>query len=280
MKKTMRLMCMICVILLLGGCTSPSNNGYRYYKVDGQHYITIDDVTVTDSDVEGSVIQACDIKFQNFEEMLSDIRNGNWTALELQQLKHNMAYYYQENPMQIVDLDNLLQPTYPDNMYLDGISWTGPDMRILLRTDDEDSSKTVSVSCKDLVVDFSYYFSQVDPERVVNNLQGENYRVEVEQEADGNVTVIKRYYIESFLSSDVVIETLVSIQRLYSFTKDNATYYVNEVTNVEYDQFGATLLLVVNGDEFMYFSFAKYNGWSEAPSMEILSQFGFAPYKG
>ena len=279
MKKTMRLMCMICVILLLGGCTSPSNNGYRYYKVDGQHYIAIDDVTVTDPDVEGAVIQPYKIKFQSFDEMLSDIRNGDFTEMERRKLEDNMEYYL-ENPLPIIDLDNLLQPTYPDNMYLDGISWTGPDMRILLRTDDEDSSKTVSVSCKDLVVDFSYYFSQVDPERVVNNLQGENYRVEVEQEADGNVTVIKRYYIESFLSSDVVVETLVSIQRLYSFTKDNATYYVNEVTNVEYDQFGATLLLVVNGDEFMYFSFAKYNGWSEAPSMEILSQFGFAPYKG
>lgn len=275
--KVRKMLILSIVLLLLSGCAKKSSlaaeYGYRCYESNGQYYITMD-VELGAEDVNGGTsLRLYYIKFQDFEEMISDFKNGNFTELEWMKLKDNMVYCYEKNLLPIVDFDNLLQPVYPEGYYLSSVLCTGPDLRVIL-DNQSDALGSVDVYYEEYMGGSKFWFMHVDPERRIEFYKSEG-RVEVEYEEDRNATVVKKYSIPHYAGSTYVPESLEKTSCFYSFTKDNIVYYVCEEYNGNEEKIKDVTLIVQDGDDIMYFNIYL----NERPSIEFLSQFGFEPYK-
>ena len=128
MKRFIILVLIFCAIVL-SSCTQ-SPYGYPLLKHNGQYYILLDDVPkyngISISQVESFVF------FDSVTEMISDIRSGNFTEAEINQIKQ----FSQKDALgriPVFDLDaELYQITIPDDLtstFKQKVKWYGSGYR-------------------------------------------------------------------------------------------------------------------------------------------------------
>lgn len=279
--KLRKLLILSIVLLLLSGCAKKSSlaaeYGYKYYESNGKHYITMRDI-IPKEIPSGASVNKYTIDFQDFSEMVSDIQTGNFTEREFNKLKDLLTYWYQRAVVVTVDLDNLLQPVYPEDYELINIYWSGAeDYDVILWNEGDSSGVCVIFGNND--IDYDRQFRWMSLEEDIKQAEGSTCLFTVEYEDDKNATVVKRYHEGPYNYEENAYRPgdLISINRHYSFTQDNTKYYVKEHYYGKEEILSYIKLFVVKGDQWGYFNIEDP---SELPSIEYLSQFGFEPYKG
>lgn len=114
MKKTICCTVVILMILsILVGCNS--RNSCRVYKKDGQYYL---DVKADPTEKFDGMWIPPDVYFHSVNEMLNDIRTGNFTEDEFRHLADLAVIEYQEfyrTDIPLPDLDHLYEPSLSDD---------------------------------------------------------------------------------------------------------------------------------------------------------------------
>ena len=117
-----RIICIIVLFISLLSSSGCENDGYRLYKDSGNYYISLPEEYSASSD--SAFCQAPpSVSFASYDEMLSDIRTGNFTHKELMEI----ARFTKNTDGNIIvcNLDHLFEPTYPSNCLGYTIEWHG-----------------------------------------------------------------------------------------------------------------------------------------------------------
>ena len=251
---------------LLWGC---SEKKYRFVEDESGDYIIY---PYEYDDMSNHVPGCMDVQyiyFSSLEEMRSDIKNGNFTEEELEDLRW-MYDDIDTGRINVCDLDNMRVPTYPSDCQEYRICWHGTsylwevqiDQQATATITDYELAVGVNIAGKIYESDFTIF----DPDEYLNNT---SLITSLETEEDRNAQVI--------YSRDENFEEWTMVRKIYTFNADGTEHHVLE----EYEGAQST---VPSRIWVMYQQGGRYTrvfimGLSERPSIEYLAQFGSAPEK-
>ena len=253
MKATRIYIVALLSVFLLCSC---STSGYRYIDGDGEGYIVWEH-SASESDFDGgaSLEIAPRIYFSSPNEMVSDIRNGNFTENEKKQL----AKFKQDDNGRIVvcDLDDIYYLNLPEdasytiNWYGIGYDYSGslPNGRIngIFMTETTWSEKL---------------------DRYLEPVNSGHYPWAFEE--DKNAAVYRVEGLNSF-----------HYRAIYQINNGTTTIHVIEFFDEYPNALTSIHLCCTNGSAYVLLGITPYDEYfSERPSLEYLSHFGIEHYAG
>jgi len=270
MKKCSCLAAIVAVLLMLSACSAPY--GYEFYKSGDQYYIHIDKEQL--GFPAGESICLWEVKFDNLEEMILDIKTGNFTEGELRNLAVNASLYTSdsEGDLPVCDLEALWEPVLPESTKIVRIWWYGP--RYSFELSDAAITGTFPATPGKGTDSLLYEHKQIYELRFKKQMLNIKEYIEmlgwevsdIQTDPDRNATVCYSNR-RGVMHKDLT----------YSFTVGNATHYVYEAYNLEksdavpYD----VSMMVIDGENWMFYSFGTPVA---RPSIEFLSSFGMQEY--
>ena len=198
MRKVCLIICVIILLAVITGCANRAETGsqmdmpYDIVKEDNDYFLVMKEkINVTEAEKEDtnmngetSVGGPCGITFEDIEEMLSDIRTGNFTELELQ----SFTDYFpkdDEGRVKICNLSEMYEPVLPSDLEIDKIYWKGTEYEFLLSQNGKYYGEYI------LAITYDEYSEEVEKaEKYAEITKCEVYGQENEEDRNAVVTYV------------------------------------------------------------------------------------------
>lgn len=261
--------------ILLVGCSAgapsseqmqtapPEDLPYEIICDNGNYYLLLEDSIARENVDEDSLsAERPHIEFASMDEMLKDIKTGDFTESELKELSQFKTD--DDGRTSICDISKLYDAYTPERYDVKRIDWFGYDYSFAFREEDGDSRCSMSVNA--LEIDNEEAFA----ERIDDCTSDPNFQlISVERVEDRNATVT------TYMSGGTgKVEERKIVY--YTIKESNKELYVHEEYLFSSDStpFAITIFGTENGIDFTVFlSFVQ-----ERPSVEYLLGFGFREY--
>jgi len=257
-KKMIRLTAAVLVLLLLAGCASQT---YKYVEKSGSTYVVLSKRVLDRYDPKNASIEsmaaAPEVRFSSISEMKNDIKTGNFSEEEIGKI----ACFSKDTAgnIEICNIDNLFEPTFPTKLTLDYISWRG------------------STYC--------YFFNDSQIDFCLTTQERANY--EIDREFVSARPITEHDQKETFEIAPDVSATAYYFNYTgyptkdvhYSFVADDITYYVRERYDWGNGDPWVNLIIigVSNSQSFIIYMQPPFAFW-DGFSVEEISQIGLKKY--
>lgn len=264
MRKISWFIALVLGISLLSGCSTIQTSSqtdpipYDIVVENGISYLLLNEagIKLPSNNINTQIDHT--IYFGSVNEMMTDIKTGNFTEEEL--------YYISQYPkddlgrVQVCNFDNFLVPTAPAPLKLRNICWNGLWFTYILGCEGDNAVYTMLLDTKEQyeeTIDFNANFAS----KTTCTVHSQTI------EEDRNATAT--YYTNALGQQSKAV--------YYTIGEDNNVIHILEdyVLNGEiYELAYISLACSDNGKYFHYFSTTE----TERPSVEWLSQFGLREY--
>lgn len=266
----MRIISVFCVFLLLAslavGCSFEKSFAptvtlpYEIIENDNEYCLVMRCVSseVDDGVTSSQICVPSDIVFDSINEMIDDIKTGNFSQNELDILasfpRNN------ENQIQICNINELYVPILPNDLSVEKVFWRGMDYCFLLNLTNGTGRRRMHVYTPEKfqeATDIARNFPNATECKVQS----------ISTEAERNATVT--YYINGIGKESKHI--------YYNITKEAKTLHIVENYILEESKNTPNSVRIYGSDNGVYFYYWLAS-LTERPSVEWLSQFGIREY--
>lgn len=241
---------------------SPVDLPYEIICDNGGYYLMLEDGIIKDEEVEGSFSEALPmIKFTSIEEMVQDIKTGNFTEDELR----NLAKFPKDEDDRTVlcDLSKLYDAYAPERLDRKIISWYGDAYDFIFEESEGESSCCMHSG-------FSNAKKEKGIEELIACSRVPNFTLlSTEQVEDRNATVI------TFTSGNLEIEERKFVY--YTIKDSNKELFVRECYQLSTDTV-PVIVHIYGTEKGVNFSVELIREYQERPSVEYLMSFGVREY--
>lgn len=268
-----KLIGLVLVIAMLAGCSTkesvsqpaqtepPIDLPYEIIRDDDGYYLVLDDSSATDDEVEGSLqVLAPRIEFGSMDEMVRDIKTGNFTEKELQNLSR---FRKDEDGRTILcDLSKLYDVYTPEEFDEKKILWSGAGYHFVLLgtgSDFQVHMYSISDSSKEENIE-----NLISCDSVVNFTL-----LSTEQIEDRNATVI-------IFTSETYYGVKDHKRVYYTIRDENKEVFVCENYTPSTDVVPSTVYIYGTENGMNYV--VNLRNLQERPSVEYLMGFGYREY--
>lgn len=269
-----KLIGLVLVIAMLAGCSTkesvsrpaqtepPIDLPYEIIRDDDGYYLVLDDSSATDDEVEGSLqVLAPLIEFGSMDEMVQDIKTGNFSEKELRYLS---KFPKDEDGRTILcDLSKLYDVCTPEQFDEKKILWQGGYYRFVLLSNESD----FQVHMYNSISDSS---KEEDIENLISCDSVVNFTLlSTEQIEDRNATVI-------IFTSETYYGVKNHKRVYYTIRDENKEVFVCENYTPSTDVVPSTVYIYGTENGMNYV--VNLRNLQERPSVEYLMGFGYREY--
>lgn len=258
-----------CVCAYWFSTTVAVNDKYMIRRQSGKHVMQFyTDIPEQDntSKISGSVMFAEDPHFHSLSDMKNAILKGNVSDGVLEKFRTESS---QRNTVELIDLDDLYEPSLPGNVTFNSVSWGGRSYTLWCASDEIEEALLWPCTQKQLEERYDLYTGFIEEETSYNTF------ILDETIADRNARCVR------WSNAGGVYELLIyelSLENKRIVVLENHTLMDIHAPNSTSDGIPESICLFGYGDDICFV--ANLRGLTERPSVEWLSQFGLRKFEG